>query len=155
MPPAQLREARAAHRGPPLALCRRLLRPVAVQPPVRALRLQQLLVGALLDDAPVVEDEDAPGTLDGREAVRDDYRGAAPEQAPQAVLDAALRVDVDVRGRLVEHEDPRVRDQRARERDQLPLAGRELRAALADLRVVAVLEREDELVGADRACRRL
>ena len=48
-------------------------------------------------------------------------------------LDPALGVQVDVRGRLVEDEDPRVGDQRAGERDELALAGRELDAALADL----------------------
>ena len=74
-------------------------------------------------------------------------------QAAQALLDQALGVDVDVRGRLVEHQDPRVGDQRPREREQLALAGRQLHAALADLRVVAVLERLDERVGADRAGR--
>ena len=48
-------------------------------------------------------------------------------------------MDVDVGGRLVEHEDPRVGDERAGEGDQLALAGRQLHAALADLGVVAVL----------------
>ena len=62
----------------------------------------------------------------------------------------ALGVQVDVRGRLVEHEDARVGDQRAGERDQLALAGRELRAALADFGVVAVRQLGDELLGADR-----
>ena len=62
------------------------------------------------------------------------------EQAAQALLDPRLGVQVDVRGRLVEHEDPRVGDQRARERDQLALAGGELGAALADFGVVAVRE---------------
>jgi hypothetical protein len=33
-------------------------------------------------------------------------------------------VQVDIRRRLVEHQDPRVGDQGARERDQLTLAGR-------------------------------
>ena len=75
------------------------------------------------------------------------------EQPAQALLDAALGVQVDVRGRLVEDEDARVGGQRAGERDELALAGRQLRAALADRRVVAVLERRDELVGADGARR--
>ena len=104
---------------------------------------------ALLDDPAVLEHDDLAGALDRREAVGDDDRGAAGQQAPQAVLDPALGVDVDVRGRLVEDQDPRVGDQRAGERDELALAGRELHAALADRRVVAVLEARDELVGAD------
>ena len=108
---------------------------------------------ALLDDPAVLEHDDLAGALDRGEPVGDDDRGAAGEQPPQAGLDPALGVDVDVRGRLVEHEDARVGDQRARERDELALAGRELDAALADRRVVAVLEPGDELVGADRARR--
>ena len=71
------------------------------------------------------------------------------EQAAQALLDARLGVQVDVGGRLVEHEDARVGDQRAGEGDQLALAGRQLRAALADLGVVAVGQLGDELLGAD------
>ena len=80
-----------------------------------------------------------PGLADRRQAVGDDDRRAAGQQPAQALLDAALGVQVDVRGRLVEDQDPRVGDQRAGERDQLALAGRELHAALADLGVVALL----------------
>ena len=48
---------------------------------------------------------------------------------------------VEVRGRLVEHEHRRVREQGAREDDPLALAARELAALLADERVEAVRER--------------
>ena len=47
------------------------------------------------------------------------------------MLDAAVAVDTDVGGRLVEQEDPRVDDQRAPERDEPALVGRELDAAFA------------------------
>src|SRR3712207_5882981 len=47
-----------------------LLRPVAVQAPVGALRRQELLVRALLDDAAVVEDDDPARPLDGRSEER-------------------------------------------------------------------------------------
>src|SRR5204863_9955692 len=57
--------------------------------------------------------------------------------------------DVDRRGRLVEDEDAWVGEQRARERDELSLPEGEARAALAELRLVAVLEPQDELVRAD------
>ena len=72
------------------------------------------------------------------------------KQPPQPLLDARLGVQVDVRGGLVEDEDARVGDQRAGERDQLALPGRELCAALADFRVVAVRQLGDELLGSDR-----
>ena len=96
---------------------------------------------ALLDDPAVLEHDDAPGLADRRQPVGDDDRGAAGQQPPQAVLDAALGVQVDVRGRLVEDEDARVGDERAGEGDELALAGGELHAALADLACRAVRER--------------
>src|SRR5207344_2779542 len=59
---------------------------------------------------------------------------------------------VERRGRLIEHQDRRVLEDDARDRDALPLSAGELDAALADLRLVAVpalpvLERGDELLG--------
>ena len=93
---------------------------------------------ALLDDPALVEHDDPPGLADRRQAVGDDDRGAPGEQPAQPVLDPALGVQVDVRGRLVEDEDARVGDQRAGEGDELALAGRELDAALADLGVEPV-----------------
>ena len=92
---------------------------------------------ALLDDPAVLEHDDLAGALDRGQAVGDDDRRAAGQQAPQARLDPRLGVDVDVGGGLVEHEDARVGDERAGEGDELALAGRELDAALADRRVVA------------------
>src|SRR5581483_6132652 len=59
------------------------------------------------------------------------------------------RADVDGARRLVEDEDARVGEERPREGDELALAEREPEAALAELRVVAVLELLDELLGAD------
>ena len=91
------------------------------------------------------------GLADRGQAVGDDDRGAAGEQAPQPVLDRALGVQVDVRRRLVEDEDARVGDERAGEGDELPLAGGELHAALADLGVEPVGQPGDEVPGADRA----
>ena len=95
-------------------------------------------MGALLDDAAVFEHDDAPGLANRGQAVGDHDRCASGEQAAQAGLDTALGVQVHVGGRLVQHKDARVGDQGAGERDQLALAGGQLRAALADLGVVAV-----------------
>ena len=49
----------------------------------------------------------------------------------------------------------RVGEDRARDRDALPLAARQAHAALADDRVVALLERLDELVAVRDAADRL
>src|ERR1044072_4131341 len=59
-----------------------LFRPVAMQAPVGALRRQQFLVGALLDDAAVVKHHDPARALDRGEPVGDHDRRAAREQAP-------------------------------------------------------------------------
>ena len=49
-------------------------------------------------------------------------------------------------GRLVEQDDRRILDQRARDLDALALPAGELQAVLADRRVVALRERHDEVV---------
>ena len=72
----------------------------------------------------------------------------------ERVLDLLFGADVHRAGRFVEDQDPRVGEQRPRERDELALAEREPGAALAELRLVAVLEPIDELVCADGADRR-
>ena len=131
-----------------------LLGPVAVEARVEPAARDQLLVRALLDDLAVLEHDDQVGVADRREPVRDHERRAAGEQTPQRPLDLALGADVDGRRRLVEDQDARVGKQRAGEGDELALAEREAEAALAELRVVAVLELADEAVRADRLARR-
>src|SRR5262249_11203013 len=66
----------------------------------------------------------------------------------QGPLDGALRLAVEVARRLVHDEDLRVPDDRPRDRDPLALAAREVRAALADRRVVPLGELLYELVRA-------
>ena len=68
-------------------------------------------------------------------------------QRPQAVLNQRLALAVEARRRLVEQQDARVGEDRARDRDALALAARQPDAALADDRVVPLLEAVDELVG--------
>ena len=58
---------------------------------------------------------------------------------PTRILRLGRRVDRG--GRVVEDQDPRVDDERARDRDPLALAARERDPALADHRVVAVRQR--------------
>ena len=77
---------------------------------------------ALLDDLAVLQHDDQVGVADRGEAVCDHERGAAGEERAQRALDLPLGADVDRRGRLVEDQDPRVGEQRARERDELALA---------------------------------
>ena len=111
----------------------------------------ELVVRAELDDPAVVDDRDAIGAHRGRQPVGDDDRGAALEQRVEAGLDLRLRLEVEVRRRLVEHEDARSGEEGARQRDQLALARRQRHAALVDRRVDAVGQVLDELVEPDAA----
>ena len=98
------------------------------------------------DDAAVVEHDDLVGERDRREAVGDDDRRPAAHRLAQAVADLRLGRRVDRRGRVVEDQDSRVDDERARDRDALALAAGERDPALADHGVVALGQRLDELV---------
>ena len=98
----------------------------------------------------VVEHDGAVGDLDGREPLRRDQHGAAGERGAEVLDEVALGLRVDRRHRVVEHDDARARDERARERDALALAAREVDAALADQRVVAVGQLGGELRDAGR-----
>jgi hypothetical protein len=71
--------------------------------------------------------------------VGDDERRAARHGAVERALQARLGVAVDVGRGLVEDEHGRVAVERAREGDELALAGGEVRAALEDGRVEAPL----------------
>src|SRR5262249_36590229 len=108
---------------------------------------EQLLVRAALDDLAALEHQNLNCAADGREAVRNDERRAAAAQRPQAVLNERLALAVEARGRFVEQQDARVRENRARDRDALALAARQPHAALTDDGVVLLLEAVDELVG--------
>ena len=83
----------------------------------------------------------------------DGDRRAALDQVVERFLDLALGLGVDRAGGLVEDQDPRVDQQGAGDRNPLPLAARKRLAPLADQRVVAVGQTQDELVGARGAGR--
>ena len=72
--------------------------------------------------------------------VRDHQRGAVLAQLGDRFLHMPLGFGIERCGRLVEQDDRRILDQRARDRDALALAAGELQAVLADRRVVAVRE---------------
>ena len=92
---------------------------------------------------------------DRREPVRDDDRRAVGEQRLQPHLHERLPRDVQRAGRLVQDQQRRVGQERARERHQLALPGRQPDAALVGLGVVPVGHPRDEVVHADRARGRL
>ena len=64
----------------------------------------------------------------------------------QRLLDQPLRLGIEGRGRLVEDQDRRVLEQRAGDRQPLPLAAGQPLSALADRRLVAFGLRGNEVM---------
>jgi hypothetical protein len=69
----------------------------------------------------LLEHDEAIHARDGRKAVRDRDHGLAFHQAEQLLLDRELDLAVERRGRFVEHQDRRVLQHDARDRDALAL----------------------------------
>ena len=79
--------------------------------------------------------------------VRDDDCRPSRHQRPERVLNERFALGVERARGLVEDQNRRVLQDRARDRDALALAAGELDAALTHERVVAVRQRLDELRG--------
>ena len=120
---------------------------LVVELPVAAAAREQLVVRAALDDLAAFEHQNLIGAANRRQPVRDDERRPAVAQRSQAVLDHRLALAVEARRRFVEQQDPRIGENRARDRHALALAAGQPDAALADDRLVPLLEPLDELVG--------
>src|SRR4051812_21440993 len=123
--------------------------PVAVEREVEPLAVEQLLVRALFDDPAVLEDDDEIRVPDRREPVGDDEGSSPGEQPAEGELDPSLGADVDARRRLVEDQNPRIREKRPCKGDELSLAERQAPSSFGHLGLVAVLESLDELVRTD------
>ena len=98
----------------------------------------------LLDQAALVEHQHLVGVLDGRQAVRDHQRGAVGHQVIERVLHQALGLGVERGGGLVEDQDRRVLEHRARDRQALALAARQPAALAADAALQAFGQALDE-----------
>ncbi len=85
---------------------------------------EEFVVGAALEDAAFLQDEDEVGVADGGEAVRDDEGGAAGEEALERLLDEELGVRVDAGGGFIEDEDGRIFQESAGDGDALFFADR-------------------------------
>jgi hypothetical protein len=70
--------------------------------------------------------------------VRDEQRGAPAHHPVQGRVDLRFDTRVHRRGRVVEHQDPRIGEQRPRQRDALALPAGQGQALLADQGVVPV-----------------
>ena len=88
---------------------------------VLAVEVDELVVAAELDDAPVDDHGDAVGVVGGVEPVGDRDDGAALEQVVHRALERAGGARVDQRRGLVEHQRVRVGDDQPGQRDLLGL----------------------------------
>ena len=93
--------------------------------------------GPALDDPAVVEHDDPVGEAGRLQPVRDHDGGAPAGDRAHRRGDPRLGAEVEVGGGLVQQQDRRVDEFGAGEREQLPLSGRQRRAALAQLVPVA------------------
>src|SRR5437588_11332509 len=99
---------------------------------VAAVGGEQFGVASVLDNPAAVQDTDPIGVADCREAVGDEDRGQATGQVEEVLEERGLGADVEVCGRLVQHQDagPGVdREQRAGQGDALPLPAGKVGAA--------------------------
>ena len=101
-------------------------------------------MGAALDDAALVDDQDLVGLADGGQAVGDDQAGAAFERGVEGALDGVLRLGVEVGRGLVEHDDRRRLEEQAGDGEPLALAAGEAVAAVADDGVEALGQGADQ-----------
>src|SRR6266852_8197215 len=106
---------------------------------------------ALLAETAFVEDEDAISMLNGAEAVRDDERGAAAEEAVEGVADLRFGLGVDAGGGFIQDEKARIVRESAGEINELALTDGERGAAFVDAGADAFRERFDEIGEADFA----
>ena len=104
-------------------------------------------MGAPFYDAPFMEHTDLVCVLDGTQAVGDGYRRTGLHQTFESILYQSLALRVEGRGGFVEDEDGRVLQDGTGNADALALSAAEASAAVADVRVEALLRCHDEVVG--------
>ena len=111
-----------------------------VQVVVAAFERIELAMRAAFDNSSAFDDQNLIGATDGGEPVSD-HEGRSPlHQLVQSGLNHGLGLGVEGTGGLVENQDAGLCQQRASDRETLPLAAGELYATLADDGVVAVAE---------------
>ena len=103
-------------------------------------------MGALFDDATVVEDDDVVGFEDGVEAVCDGNDGSTLHDAAGGFFEQGFGLGVEAGGGFVEDEDGRVFEEGSGEGETLCLSAAETGSAFADDGLVFGGERFDEVM---------
>src|SRR5437588_7474397 len=86
---------------------------LVIQFAVVAIAGDQFIVGPKLHDAPTMKHGDAIGIAYSRYAVRNKNRGAALHHVAQMVENLVFSLGVNTGERIVQHENPRIADERA------------------------------------------
>ena len=102
-----------------------------------------------------IQHQDQIGGEDRTEAVRNNDAGPSRHHALQRVLNQHFGFAIERTRRFIEHENARVFENHARQRDALFFAAAESVAALAHDRIVAIGQVHDEVVDVRRPRRRL
>src|SRR6266481_7001985 len=114
--------------------------------------LQQFVMASLVDQFAAFQDENFIGPADLRQAMGNQQRGAALQDAVNGLLDFVFSGAVDSAGRVIEHQDVRVGQQGAGDGDALALTARKRDATFANQGSVAVFEAFDEAAGLGITC---
>ena len=92
-----------------------------IQLRIMAAVLHQPIVAAFLDDAALLQNDDAIGGLHGGQPVRDEDRSALRQDQIKRIFDLALGKGIDAGGRFVEDEDGRAAIRRLAQTDGVEL----------------------------------
>src|SRR6266850_5816945 len=116
-----------------------------VQPAIQAVRREQVAMRPALHDPPLRQDDDEIGVLHRREPVGDHEHRTMRHQPLDRFLHEALGLSVERTGGLVEDQDRWIAQQRAGNRDPLPLPAAEPGATLAEQCAVTFRQPHDEV----------
>ena len=117
---------------------------------VQAVGSNELVVASDLDDASVIEDDDAVGALHGRQPMRNHHRRTSCHGCLQCALHDLLAFGIERAGRFVEQQQRRILQHGTRNRDALALPAGQAHAAFAKEAAIAVGKRADEIIGERR-----
>ena len=141
--PAFVRQNRGFFLALQLALC--VLKGVKLM--VTALQMEQLLMGALLDDLALRKQDDVIGVLNGGKPVGNHQHSADVLHLFQRILDQNFRFCVDVGGGFVQDHNAGFMDNGTGKAEQLPLAGGEVVAPFSYRFIQALFQAVNEMVG--------
>ena len=102
-------------------------------------------MGALFHDSLLAQHKDTVVVLDGGQTVGDGQCGAAMSQLFKALSHKDFALVIQCAGGFVQNQDGRVLQENPGNGDALLLSAGQLDTALANIGVVAVLQRKDEL----------